>query len=366
MDSSELIYRIALTLLPQIGPITGKKLISYCGGVKEVFETPQKELNKIPGIGVLLIKTLREKSVFDKAEKEIKFIQENNIQPLFYLDKDYPQNLLPLPDSPIMIYQKGNTKLNGYRTVGIVGTRKPTPEGIMHCETLVEQLKNYGIQIISGLAYGIDACAHRKSVELSISNIGVLGHSLDMIYPYHHKALAKAIQNCGALVSEFPSKTEPDKERFPMRNRIIAGMSDALIVIETAKTGGSMITADMAFNYNKDVFAFPGRPQDTYSQGCNLLIKQNKAALIENAKDFIDQMLWDQLDETKSIQTQLFVNLEPQEKAIVEYLKENQKITIDQLAYQFNTSQSELASLLLNLEFKGIVKSLPGKRFILS
>ncbi len=366
MNTSELLYRIAITLLPQIGPITGKKLISYCGGVKEVFETSQKDLNKIPGIGSLLIKTLKEKRVFERAEKELMFIQENQIVPLFFLDADYPKSLLPLPDSPIMLYLKGNTKLNGNRTVGIVGTRRPTPEGIANCEAIVEYLKPYGIQIISGLAYGIDATAHRKAVENNISNIGVLGHGLDMIYPSNHRALAKSMLNKGGLLSEFPSKTEPDKERFPMRNRIIAGLSNALIVIETAYSGGSMITADMAFNYNKDVFAIPGRPKDKYSQGCNLLIKQNKAGLIENAKDFVDQMMWDQLDGSKEIQTQLFIELDSKETVIVDNIRKKHKITIDELAFELKTTQSELATLLLNLEFKGIIKSLPGKRFILS
>ncbi|HMG15510.1 MAG TPA: DNA-processing protein DprA, partial [Saprospiraceae bacterium] len=308
----------------------------------------------------------KEKTVFEKADREISFIEENNIKPLFFLDPDYPKALLPMPDSPVMLYLKGNTKLNGYRTVGIVGTRKPTPEGIANCEAIVEYLKSYGVQIISGLAYGIDATAHRKAVEYGIPNIGVLGHGLDMIYPHNHRSLAKSMENCGGLLSEFPSKTEPDKERFPMRNRIIAGLSDAVIVVETASSGGSMITADMAFNYNKDVFAVPGRPKDKYSQGCNLLIKQNKAALIDNAKDFIHQMMWDQLDKTKEIQTQLFTDLDSKETVIVENIKQKQKATIDELAFTLNTSQSEMAALLLNLEFKGIIKSIPGKRFILS
>lgn len=366
MNEPDLVYRIALTLLPQIGPVTGKKLISYCGGVREIFETPQKQLSKIPGIGPALIKQLNLKTVLTLAEKELKLIKEHKIRCLFFLDKDYPKRLMHIPDSPIMLYLKGNAEMNAIRTLGIVGTRKPTFEGINQTEKLIEELKDYNIQIISGLAYGVDITAHKRSLEMGISNIAILGHGLSRVYPAVHTSVARAIEKCGGLLSEFPYYTEPDRERFPMRNRIIAGLSDALVVIETPKSGGSMITADMAFNYNKDVFAFPGRPQDVVSKGCNFLIKQNKAGLIENGKDLVEQMMWDQLDKSQDIQTTLFVDLDSNEIQIMDHIKQNSKPSIDELAFNIKTSQSEMASLLLGLEFKGLIKSLPGKRFMLS
>jgi DNA processing protein len=264
-----------------------------------------------------------------------------------------------------MLYFKGKANLNAARTVGIVGTRKPTPLGISNCENLVEQLKQFDVQIISGLAFGIDGAAHKASVEHNIQNIGVVAHGLDRIYPAEHKSLAASMMKCGGLISEFPSNTIADKERFPMRNRIIAGLSDALVVVETALSGGSMISADMAFNYNKDVFAYPGRVQDKYSQGCNLLIKRQKAALIENATDLASQMMWDQLDQTKIVQTAMFTELNENEKIIVSEL-EKQDTGIDQLAYILKLTPSEMAALLLEMEFKGLVKSIPGKRYVLA
>lgn len=365
MNSDELIYQIAITFLPKVGPVTAKNLISYCGGSREVFESSKNQLLKIPGVGPTLTQSILAKEVLELAEREIHFISSNNIKPLFFLDEEYPKRLLNIYDSPIMLYFKGEANLNAPRTVGIVGTRTPTPQGISNCESLVEKLKQYDVQIISGLAYGIDGTSHRSAVSNGISNIGVVAHGLDRIYPADHKALAQSMMKHGGIISEFPSNTEADKERFPMRNRIIAGMSDALIVVETAQSGGSMISADMAFNYNKDVFAFPGRVQDKYSQGCNLLIKRQKAGLIENAEDLALQMMWDKLDEEKSIQTSLFVELNDNEKRILTELQ-SKETGIDELSFILQLTPSEMASMLLEMEFKGLIKSIPGKRYVLA
>lgn len=365
MNAQDLVYKIAVTLLPQVGPVTARNLISYCGGVKEVFETPKNLLTKIPNVGPSLTASILEKSVLERAEAELEFIVKNKIKVLFYLDEDYPKRLTQLYDAPVLLYFKGDTNLNPARTVGIVGTRTPTPQGISNCESLIEELKKYDVQIISGLAFGIDGTAHRKSVEQNISNVGVVAHGLDRIYPAEHKSLASNMMKCGGILSEFPSKTIADRERFPMRNRIIAGLSDALIVIETAQSGGSMITADMAFNYNKDIFTFPGRVQDKFSKGCNLLIKRQRASLIESADDLAYQMMWDKLDQTKTIQKSMFVELSPEEKTILDLLQA-QETGIDELSFKLSLSPSIMASVLLEMEFKGLVKSIPGKRFIIA
>lgn len=365
MNSEDLQFRIAITLLPKVGPITAKNLISYCGGAKEVFNTSKNILLKIPGVGPSLTSCILEKKVLDEAEKEIHFIQSNGIRPLFFLDEDYPKRLLNIYDAPILLYFKGNANLNPARTVGIVGTRTPTHLGISNCEKLVESLKQYDVQIISGLAFGIDGTAHKTALQHGISNIGIVAHGLDRIYPAEHTGLARSMMDCGGVLSEFPSNTIADKERFPMRNRIIAGLSDALVVVETAQSGGSIITADMAFNYNKDIFAFPGRVQDQYSQGCNLLIKRQKAGLIENAEDLATQMLWDKLDETRIIQTSMFVELSPQENRILEELKKKEN-SIDELSYLLQLTPSEMATVLLQMEFKGMIRSIPGKRYVLA
>lgn len=365
MNAQDLVYKIAVTLLPQVGPVTARNLISYCGGVKEVFEAPKSLLAKIPNVGPSLTASILEKSVLERAETELEFIVKNKIKVLFYLDEEYPKRLTQLYDAPVLLYFKGDTNLNPGRTVGIVGTRTPTPQGISNCELLIEELKKYDVQIVSGLAFGIDGTAHRKSVEQGISNLGIVAHGLDRIYPAEHKSLASNMMKCGGILSEFPSNTIADRERFPMRNRIIAGLSDALIVVETAQSGGSMITADMAFNYNKDIFTFPGRVQDKFSKGCNLLIKRQRAALIENADDLAYQMMWDKLDQTKIVQKSMFVELSEDERTILDLLQ-TQETGIDELSYKLSLSPSIMASVLLQMEFKGLVKSIPGKRFIIA
>jgi DNA processing protein len=362
---SDLLYKIAVTRIPNVGPVLARQLVAWCGGVKEVFNTPKKELLKIPGIGKASVDNIMNKISFSLAEEELKFIEKNNIEALFYLDKKFPQRLVHYNDAPLMLYYKGSMDLNHPRTVGIVGTRKPTEYGKLICQELVEGLKEYNVSIISGLAYGIDVTAHKKSVQIDIPTIGCLGHGLHMIYPAAHKNVAKNMISNGGLLTEFTSKERPDAPHFPMRNRIIAGLSDALIVVETPKSGGSMISAEMANNYNKDVFAVPGRLKDNNSLGCNFLIKTHKAQLIESAEDIAYIMRWEKGATNKHIQKQLFVDLNPLEKKVVENLESKENESIDALSYQTGFSQSELAMILLDLEFKGMIKSLPGKRYML-
>jgi DNA processing protein len=360
-----LFYQIALTLLPKVGPVIARQLVSYCGGVAAVFNTPKKQLLKIPGVGAGIAQHIIARSVFKRAEEERKFIDRHEIHPLFYLDPDYPQRLTYYNDSPVLLYFRGSIDLNGPRHLGIVGTRKPSTYGIDRCMELVDALKDVKPVIISGLAYGIDITAHRQCLQHQIPTVGVVGHGLQQVYPSSHTDIARQMQACGGLLSEYPSQTGPDFMHFPMRNRIIASLCDAIIVVETKNKGGSMITAKMANQYNKDVFAIPGRTTDQRSAGCNLLIKSHQASLLESVKDLIYVMRWEEEKPATGIQKRLFVELGPDEKLIVDLLREDRSMGIDQLAFQTGIPNSNLAGLLLELEFKGVVRSLPGSRYSL-
>lgn len=361
----DLLYKIAITKINKVGPVTARNLISYCGGVKETFQTKKKDLLKIPGVGETTISNLFNKNVLIEAERELKFIEKNNVKLLFFLDKDYPSRLKHFQDSPILLYYKGNVDLNTPRIVSIVGTRTPTVRGKAICEEIIEGLKLYNVLIVSGLAYGVDATAHQACLDFKIPTVGVLGHGLSRIYPSKHKKMADEMVANGGLLTEFSSEVDIEREHFPMRNRIIAGMCDALIVIETAEKGGSMISAHMANNYNKDVFAVPGRLNDKFSQGCNHLIKTHKASLIESAEDIAYIMRWDKKSERKSVQKSLFVELTEKEQQIVDLLQNVEDLSIDKLSQETQLNSSKMAELMLDLEFKGIVKTLPGKRYIL-
>ncbi len=361
----DLLYKIAITKIAKVGPVTARNLISYCGGVNAVFQAKKKELLKIPGIGELTVSNLLSKNVLAEAEKELKFVENNGIQTLFFLDKDYPQRLKHFQDSPVLLYYKGSADLNFQRIVAIVGTRTPSIHGKSICEEIVEGLIPYNTIIVSGLAYGVDVVAHQKSLDSKIPTIGVLGHGLSQIYPAKHKRIADQMEACGGLLTEFSSDVSIEREHFPMRNRIIAGMCDALIVIETAQKGGSMISAHMANNYSKDVFAVPGRLKDKFSQGCNHLIKTHKASLIENAEDIAYIMRWDKKGDKKSVQKSLFVELSNEEQQIVELLQNVDDLGIDKLTKETQLNSGKMAELMLDLEFKGIVKTLPGKRYVL-
>ncbi len=366
---SNQLYEIALMKIPKIGAVTAKNLISYCGGAEEVFRAKKKDLLHIPGIGLSLAENILTQDVLLWAEKEVQFLEKNNIQAISYTDKRYPQRLRNYNDSPLVLHYKGNADLNQTRVIAIVGTRSPTSYGKMMCEELVEGLKPYNILLVSGLAYGIDVTAHRHCLEHGIETIGVLGHGLKKIYPSAHRSIAEQMTECGGLLTEYPSDEEPDREHFPARNRIIAGMCDALIVVETALKGGSMISAEVANEYNKDVFAVPGKVRDKFSQGCNLLIKNHKAQLIESAADLVAMLRWEQEEENeqrKIIQQKLFVELDEYEQRIMNILAaaEDAGVVIDKISYQSGFSSSETSALLLGLEFQGLVRTLPGKRYV--
>ncbi len=360
----DLVYKIALIKIPGIGAVTARNLVSYCGGAKEVFESKKKELLKIPSIGAITADLILQQKVLAEAEKEVEYMEKNGIKSFFYADKDFPQRLKHYNDCPFLLFYKGNADLNHPRVVGIIGTREATPQGKATCEEIVEGLKSYGVNTISGLAYGIDVVAHRKSVAIDIPTIGVMANGMNKLYPADHASIAMKMVECGGILTEHTSNTMAKAEHFPMRNRIVAGMCDALIVVETAAKGGSMITADLAFGYNKDVFAVPGRLRDKYSEGCNNLIKTERARLIESAKDVAYIMRWEEMDARKVIQHQLFIELTAEEEKLISIIRSSENITIDEISYRSKTPPSELAALLLSLEFKGVICALPGKRFI--
>lgn len=355
-------------MIPGIGDITAKKLVAYCGGVEAVFREKLKGLMKVPGIGQTLAETIARNDVLSRAEKEIKYIQKNNIKPLFYLDEGYPERLKHCEDSPVMLYFNGEADFNIPRIVAIVGTRKATEYGKKICHSLVEGLASLNVMVVSGLAYGIDIHAHRAALEMGLPTVGVLGHGLNMLYPQTHKATAEKMMKNGGLLTDFSSDSKFIPENFPKRNRIVAGLSDAVIIVEAAKEGGALITADIANSYNRDVFAFPGRVGDQYSEGCNNFIKTNRAALIQSAKDLVYIMGWEEKKEKKNqnIQKQLFVELSNEEKLIVDFLNTSESVSVDMLSLKLNLPASKTAAVLLNLEFMGVIRCLPGKIYQLA
>jgi DNA processing protein len=363
-------YQIGITQIKGIGTNLAKTLIAYTGSPEAVFTEKRQVLEKIPGIGSIISSKIvsQKEEALERAEKEIEFIQKNNTSSFYFADQNYPFRLKECADSPVLLYGRGNLELNNGKFIGIVGTRKATDAGKENCQKLIADIaKNLpNATIVSGLAYGVDICAHKSALDAGLSTIGVLGHGLDRLYPATHSATAKNMLERGGLLTEFPSGTNPDKPNFVQRNRIIAGMCDALVVVESSEKGGSLITAEMANDYNRDVFAFPGRITDESSRGCNALIKNNKAALIESADDLLRFMSWEKSDKTKnhSMQTSLFVELSSEEQKIYALLRQHPDgIQTNELAIILAKPFSKISSLLLAMEFKNLVKCLPGNLY---
>lgn len=358
-----ILEKIALTKIKGIGPKTCRSLIAYCGSVEAIFESSKKQLLLIPGIGTSIVEALQSKSYLLEAEEELAFIEKHQIELLWIEDKKYPKRLRNCEDAPVLLYYKGNADLNVPRTVSIVGSRNATSYGKKICEDLISQLKEFDVQIISGLAYGIDVQAHRQSLRNSIPTIAILGHGLDRIYPAAHREVATKMINNGGLLTEFSSGIGPERQHFPMRNRIIAGLADVTIVIEAALKGGALITAEIANSYNRDVCAFPGGIDQEYSAGCNYLIKTNRAHLIRNASDLSYLMNWES-SEKKQANKQLQLipdNLNKEELKILTYIQDKKQVAIDDISLYCNWQQSKLAIILLEMEMKGLIITLPGK-----
>ena len=366
--TNETLYYLALQKIPQLGIINLKNLLEKFSSPQPLFSLKKKDLLDL---GILSktkgFELLKAKNYLAEAEKDLKIIQKHGIECLGLLEPGYPKRLKHCPDAPILLFFKGNFTFNNQRFISIVGTRLPTNYGKFLTQEFIANLPKDNLCIISGLAYGIDALVHSLSIELGIASIGVLGHGMHMIYPPENIKIAQQLQQHGGILSEFKFGTEPDKFNFPKRNRIVAGISEATIIIETASKGGSMITAELANDYHRDVFAFPGRINDPKSEGCLKLIFENKAMLITNTQQFLDIMNWQtNASKSKIIQAELFTEFNDNEKFILKFLSEKTAIDVDELLHLIQLSNSKLSEIILELELKSIIKWLPGKRLQLN
>ena len=364
MTTDELIAVLRLQNIPNIGDVSAKKLIAHCGSPSAIFNDKSQNLLKIDGIGTFTIKGLHDAEHTEAAEKELQYIQDHGIDYSYFTDKDYPRYLKHCIDGPLILFKKGNIVLEERKIISIVGTRNITSYGTAFCEKLIEDLSPLDPIIVSGFAYGVDICAQKTAIKHGLQTIGCLAHGLNQIYPKVHSKFVPDVVKNGGFVTEFWSSSNPDRENFLKRNRIIAGMTEATIVVESAEKGGSLVTADIANSYNREVFAVPGRAQDKYSSGCNNLIKQQKAHMITSAADLIYLLNWElEQKASKSIQKQLFIELDEVEKAIYSYLQKEGKQLLDSIALDCKLPIFKVSSTLLNMEMKGVVRPLPGKLF---
>ncbi|MBE8727613.1 DNA-processing protein DprA [Flavobacterium hungaricum] len=363
MNEQELFYLLALLKIEGVGDIMAKKLLHSCGDAAAVFKAKNTQLAGIDGIGTILLKNLKDKTVFEKAEVELNFIKSNQINTSFYLDESYPERLKHCFDAPVLLFTAGNINFKNRKIISIVGTRQITSYGTECCKKLIEDIAPLNPIIVSGFAYGVDIVAHQTAMDLGLQTIGVLAHGLNHIYPRTHKKYMAKMEENGGFITEFWSNSTPDKEKFVRRNRIVAGMTEATIVIESADKGGSLITANMANEYNRDVFAVPGRVTDKYSQGCNNLIKTQKANVLTSGADLIYILNWDIETKLPGIQKQLFIDLDPDEQKIYDFLLKNGKELLDIIALQCDFPIFKMSGILLNMELKGVIRPLPGKLF---
>jgi len=364
MINQDLLYQIGITLVKGIGSITAKQIIETLGDVSLLFKEKAFVLERVPGISRKIIAEIKNPEVLRRAEKEIAFIEKNKIQPLYIGNSDYPQHLKECVDAPAMLYFRGNTNLNAEKIISIIGTRNATNYGKEVTEKLISDISEVYPEtlIVSGLAYGIDIQSHKASLKHNLPTIGVIAHGLDRIYPSVHRNIAIEMLGNGGLLTDFMSETNPDRQNFVKRNRIVAGISNCTIVVESGEKGGALITCSIADSYNRDVLAFPGKVNDPYSIGCNNLIKYKKAALITSAEDVFREMCWSKESKNKkpNLQKSLFVDLSPEEQMVVDLLSQKESIQLNIIGIELNMPISKLTSLLFDLEMKGIVRCMPG------
>ncbi|MDT0675325.1 DNA-processing protein DprA [Autumnicola musiva] len=363
MDLSQLFYVLALQHVPNLGDSTAKKLIRHFGSAEAVFKEKKQNLLKLEGVGQARIAELQNSAHFKAAENELKFIERNNIKVSYFQDQDYPEKLKHCFDGPVLLFQKGNINLERQKIISIVGTRNITSHGSAFCEELIEELVPLNPVIVSGYAYGVDITAQKAANKYGLQTVGCLAHGLNQIYPKAHRKYMAGIENNGGFFTDFWSTDKFDRNNFLKRNRIIAGLSEATIVIESAEKGGSLVTADIANSYNREVFAVPGRPGDNYSIGCNNLIKSQNAHVLTSAADLVYLLNWDLPDSEKPVQKQLFIELEPEEEVIAGFLRNSSKAELDIIALNCGFPTFKAASVLLNMELKGVIRPLPGKLF---
>ncbi len=362
LQESELTYYIALQKTPFIGDTMAKKLIEKLGSAEAIFKEKKSILQKIEGLGVVKLKHLGDASIINEAKKEVAYIHQHQIEAIDFKDKSYPNLLKHCIDSPILLFQRGNIDLVNRKVVSIVGTRKITSHGMAFCEELVEKLALFNPVIVSGFAYGTDIVAHKAALKNNLQTIACLAHGLNQLYPKTHQMYVNDVEKNGGFITDFSTSNSFDRTNFLRRNRIIAGMSEATIVIESAEKGGSLVTADIAHSYDREVFAVPGRTTDKLSLGCNNLIKSQKARMLTTAEDLIYMLNWD-IEEKKAVQTSLFIELNDEQKKITDKLAELGKCELDNLSLACGIPTFKLASMLLELELSGVVRPLPGKQF---
>lgn len=367
MSSEELLHHITLTLVPQIGDVHLKTLLRHFGSATAIMKAGRRDLECLPGIGTVRASAIRKTQDLNRAAEELKFMEKFGIIPVPFGTPDYPTRLLHCHDAPAMLYFKGNAAINEQRILSIVGTRAPSHYGKDWLTTFIGEIAPFRPLIVSGLAYGIDTIAHRQALRSGLATIGVLAHGLDRIYPHANKSLAREMTSSGGLLTEFMSGTHPDAQHFPQRNRIVAGLADGVLVVETGRKGGSMITADLANSYHRDVFALPGRVTDEKSSGCIRLIQDHRAQAVTCAQDIIEALNWDQDAQKRKVrQPTLFPDPDPQEKEIIDMLQERDMLSLDELLQMIALQPSEIAAALLRLEMCGRLEAMPGKRYKLT
>ncbi|PKA98347.1 DNA processing protein [Flavobacteriaceae bacterium MAR_2009_75] len=364
MTTDELLAVLRLQHTPNIGDVTAKKLIAHCGSPSEIFNTKKADLLQIEGIGTHVLRGIYDAEHQEAAEDEFAIIEKKGWRYSYFADSSYPQYLKHCIDSPILLFKEGDIDLQNRKIISVVGTRKITSYGQAFCDRFIEDLAPLDPIIVSGFAYGVDIAIQRAAIKHGLQTIGCLAHGLNQIYPKVHAKFVPDVNKNGGFFTEFWSTSKPDRENFLKRNRIIAGMSEATIVIESAEKGGSLVTADIANSYNRDVFAVPGRSNDKYSSGCNNLIKQQRAHMLTSAADLVYLLNWDVSEkETKNVQKQLFVELDDTEKSIYTYLQKDGKQLLDSIALECRLPIFKTSSTLLNMEMKGVIRPLPGKLF---
>ena len=363
MRHEELFYVLALLKVEGVGDIVAKKLLSHYQEPSLIFKSKASQLNAIDGIGSVLLRKLKDKTIFQKAEAELQFMEKNQISVSYFQEENYPDRLKHCVDGPVLLFSSGNINLKNRKIISIVGTRQITSYGMDFCKKLIADLAPLDPIIVSGFAYGVDIVAHQSALEHKLQTIGVVAHGLNQIYPKAHKKYVHRIEENGGFITEFWSSSNPDKENFVRRNRIVAGISEATIVIESADKGGSLITANLANDYNRDVFAVPGRVGDKFSQGCNTLIKTQKANVLTGAADVIYGLNWDLETTSKPIQKQLFVSLDQDEQKVYDFLLMRGKELLDIIALECDFPIFRISGILLNMELKGVIRPLPGKLF---
>ena len=370
MFSQDLLYQIGITLVKGIGNITAKQIIENLNNVAVLFTEKKHVLEKVSGLSRRIINEIHRPDVLKRAEEEIRFIERSHISPLFITDTAYPTRLKECVDAPVMLYFRGTADLNVEKVISIVGTRNSTGYGKEITDQLVHDIRESFPEslIVSGLAYGIDIAAHRAALREKLATVGILAHGLDRIYPYVHRDAAKEMIKSGGLLTDFISETNPDRQNFVKRNRIVAGISDCTVVVESAKKGGALITANIADSYNRDIFAFPGRVGDKFSEGCNTLIKSKKAALITSAQDIFREMNWSDPPEAtrpQAVQRTLFPELNPEEQRVMDILSKAQSMQLNLLAIKLDLPVNRLSVILFELEMNGLVRCKPGGMYSL-